>query len=126
MLGLSYIVPLLIVEILKFRLLGEGRYNLSHDLYGGLEHKNSCSLIYDRLGFRSKEKYERFMQLLAHEFFHLWNVKRIRPRELQSFDYDQENYTPSLWFCEGITSYYDLLIPVLAPVLWTINRKVPV
>ena len=66
------------------------------------------------------------MQLLAHEFFHLWNVKRIRPRELQSFDYDQENYTPSLWFCEGITSYYDLLIPVLAPVLWTINRKVPV
>jgi len=90
--------------------------HLSHDLYGGLEHKNSCSLIYDRLGFKTKEKYERFMQLLAHEFFHLWNVKRIRPRELQSFDYDQENYTPSLWFCEGITSYYDLLITFQAGI----------
>lgn len=84
--------------------------------YGGLEHKNSCSLNYPRLGFANPEKRERFLQLVAHEFFHLWNVKRIRPIELQTFDYDRENYTPSLWFCEGVTSYYDLLIPLRAGV----------
>jgi predicted metalloprotease with PDZ domain len=84
--------------------------------YGGLEHKNSCSLIYQRFGFRHPEKYDRFIQLVAHEFFHLWNVKRIRPQALEVFDYDQENYTPSLWFCEGTTSYYDLLIPTRAGI----------
>lgn len=84
--------------------------------YGGLEHKNSCCLIYPRFGFRDREKYERFMQLAAHEFFHLWNVKRIRPKALEVFDYDRENYTPSLWFCEGATSYYDLLIPYRAGI----------
>ncbi|ARV62829.1 peptidase M61 [Nostocales cyanobacterium HT-58-2] len=84
--------------------------------YGGLEHKNCCSLIYQRFGFRDREKYERFIQLVAHEFFHLWNVKRIRPKAFEVFDYDQENYTPSLWFCEGTTSYYDLLIPLRAGI----------
>ncbi|MDH6057911.1 M61 family metallopeptidase [Umezakia ovalisporum] len=84
--------------------------------YGGLEHKNCCSLIYQRFGFRSQDKYERFVQLAAHEFFHLWNVKRIRPKGLEVFDYEQENYTPSLWFCEGTTSYYDLLIPLRAGI----------
>jgi len=79
--------------------------------FGGLEHKNSCSLIYARFGFRAKDKYQRFMQLVAHEFFHLWNVKRIRPKALERFNYEQENYTTSLWFCEGTTSYYDLVIP---------------
>ncbi|BAY80564.1 peptidase M61 domain-containing protein [Calothrix parasitica NIES-267] len=90
--------------------------HLSAQSFGGLEHKNSCSLIYRRFGFNDREKYERFMQLVAHEFFHLWNVKRIRPKELEVFDYDQENYTPSLWFCEGTTSYYDLLIPLRAGI----------
>lgn len=80
--------------------------------YGGLEHKNSCSLIYPRFHFKEPEKYNRFMQLVAHEFFHLWNVKRIRPKALETFDYDQENYTTSLWFSEGTTSYYDNLIPL--------------
>lgn len=84
--------------------------------YGGLEHKNSCSLIYQRFGFRNPEKYDRFLQLVAHEFFHLWNVKRIRPKALETFNYDQESYTPSLWFCEGTTSYYDLLIPAWAGI----------
>ncbi|MGH1396945.1 MAG: M61 family metallopeptidase [Trichormus sp.] len=84
--------------------------------YGGLEHKNCCSLIYQRFGFRTQDKYERFIQLLAHEFFHLWNVKRIRPKALEVFNYDQESYTPSLWFCEGTTSYYDLLIPLRAGI----------
>jgi predicted metalloprotease with PDZ domain len=85
--------------------------HLANNSFGGLEHKNACSLIYSRFGFRAKEKYNRFMQLVAHEFFHLWNVKRIRPKALETFNYEQENYTTSLWFCEGTTSYYDLVIP---------------
>jgi predicted metalloprotease with PDZ domain len=56
------------------------------------------------------------MQLVAHEFFHLWNVKRIRPKALETFNYEQENYTTSLWFCEGTTSYYDLVIPQRAGI----------
>jgi predicted metalloprotease with PDZ domain len=88
--------------------------HLSNNGFGGLEHKNSCTLNYSRFGFRDPEKYNRFIQLVAHEFFHLWNVKRIRPKALEKFDYEQENYTPSLWFSEGTTSYYDLLIPLWA------------
>ena len=84
--------------------------------FGGLEHKNCCSLIYPRFGFRSEEKYNRFMQLVAHEFFHLWNVKRIRPKALETFDYSQENYTTALWFAEGTTSYYDALLPMRAGI----------
>jgi predicted metalloprotease with PDZ domain len=78
---------------------------------GGLEHKYCCSLLYPRFNFQGRDKYHRFMQLVAHEFFHLWNVKRIRPIGLEKFDYERENYTPSLWFSEGATSYYDLIIP---------------
>lgn len=86
--------------------------HLSSSGYGGLEHENCCSLNYPRFGFRAPEKYNRFMQLVAHEFFHLWNVKRIRPQTLENFDYSHENYTDCLWFAEGVTSYYDLLIPL--------------
>jgi predicted metalloprotease with PDZ domain len=90
--------------------------HLSSQGYGGLEHKSSCTLNYARFGFRSTDKYNHFMQLVAHEFFHLWNVKRIRPKALEMFDYDGENYTPSLWFSEGTTSYYDLTIPLRAGI----------
>lgn len=90
--------------------------HLSNNGFGGLEHKNSCTLNYSRFGFRDTDKYNRFIQLVAHEFFHLWNVKRIRPKALEVFDYEQENYTPSLWFSEGTTSYYDLLIPLRAGI----------
>lgn len=90
--------------------------HLSAQGYGGLEHKNCCSLNYPRLGFRSQEQYNRFVQLVAHEFFHLWNVKRIRPKALEEFDYEGENYTTCLWFCEGATSYYDTLIPARAGI----------
>ncbi|MBD1910991.1 MULTISPECIES: M61 family metallopeptidase [unclassified Leptolyngbya] len=90
--------------------------HLSNQGYGGLEHKDSCTLNYSRFVFRSAEKYSRFMQLVAHEFFHLWNVKRIRPKALEVFNYDGECYTPSLWFSEGTTSYYDLLIPLRAGI----------
>lgn len=90
--------------------------HLTSAAFGGLEHKNACSLIYARFGFRAKEKYNRFLQLVAHEFFHLWNVKRIRPKALEKFNYEQESYTTSLWFSEGTTSYYDLLIPLRAGI----------
>jgi predicted metalloprotease with PDZ domain len=82
--------------------------------YGGLEHRDSCSLICPRSAFRKAESYTTVLNLIAHEFFHLWNVKRLRPIALETFDYDQENYTPSLWFSEGVTSYYDLLLPLRA------------
>jgi predicted metalloprotease with PDZ domain len=90
--------------------------HLSANSYGGLEHKNCCSLLYPRWELRSDKDYQRFIQLVAHEFFHLWNVKRIFPKGLEKFDYDGENYTPSLWFSEGVTSYYDLLVPCRADI----------
>ena len=90
--------------------------HLTSNGFGGLEHKDSCSLIYSRTGFRAKDKYDRFMQLVAHEFLHLWNVKRIRPKGLEVFDYEGENYTPSLWFSEGTTSFYDLILPYRAGI----------
>lgn len=90
--------------------------HLSAGGFGGLEHKTCCSLNYPRLAFQNRDRYRRFMQLVAHEFFHLWNVKRIRPKALEHFDYEAENYTPSLWFCEGATSYYDMLIPLWSKI----------
>jgi len=94
---------------------------------GGLEHLNSCALGYPRFGFtiRSGERatsaapnatetperdYRGFLALVSHEFFHLWNVKRIRPDALGPFDYTQENYTKVLWVAEGITDYYADLV----------------
>ncbi len=89
---------------------------LSANSFGGLEHKSSCTLIYSRLGLCAEETYQKYMSLVAHEFFHLWNVKRIRPKGLEVFDYDQENYTDSLWLSEGSTSFYDLIIPLRAGI----------
>jgi predicted metalloprotease with PDZ domain len=77
---------------------------------GGLEHKASTALIFPRNGFNGHRGWEDFLTLAAHEYFHLWNVKRIKPRRFVPFDYAQENYTQLLWFFEGGTSYYDNLI----------------
>ncbi len=77
---------------------------------GGLEHKASTALLYPRSGFSSSRGWEDFLTLAAHEYFHLWNVKRIKPKALVPFDYSQENYTQLLWFFEGGTSYYDNLV----------------
>jgi predicted metalloprotease with PDZ domain len=88
---------------------------------GGLEHLNSTALAYPRFGFRParsegvnsagpnaqpQRTYHGFLSLAAHEFFHLWNVKRIRPDALGPFDYTKENYTKLLWVAEGFTDYY--------------------
>lgn len=77
---------------------------------GGLEHLNSTALGFRRFGFGDEDGYRRFQSLVAHEFFHLWNVKRIRPDALGPFDYTQENYTRLLWVAEGITEYYGNLM----------------
>ena len=73
---------------------------------GGLEHLNSSSLIMERNSFRVPSYYQYFLSLVSHEYFHLWNVKRIRPDALGPFDYSRENYTRLLWVAEGITEYY--------------------
>lgn len=72
---------------------------------GGLEHKSSTTLGVNRDTY-DKEHYNDFLNVMAHEYFHLWNVKRLRPYALGPFDYDHENYTTLLWFSEGFTSYY--------------------
>lgn len=77
---------------------------------GGLEHLHSTSLIFNRFGYGSEHGYRSWLGLVAHEYFHLWNVKRIRPEALGPFNYNEENYTHSLWVAEGITSYYDDLL----------------
>jgi predicted metalloprotease with PDZ domain len=73
---------------------------------GGLEHLNSTALGWRRNDFATDDGYRRFSSLVAHEFYHLWNVKRIRPDALGPFDYQNENYTRLLWVAEGITEYY--------------------
>ncbi len=76
---------------------------------GGLEHKNSTTLQTERNGY-SGDDYKSFLTLVAHEYFHLWNVKRMRPKALGPFDYDNENYTNLLFVSEGFTAYYEDLI----------------
>jgi predicted metalloprotease with PDZ domain len=78
---------------------------------GGLEHLNSTTLTWRRFGFSTDDDRLNFSGLVAHEFFHLWNVKRIRPDALGPFDYTGENYTRLLWVAEGITSYYEAVFP---------------
>ncbi|MEP7219889.1 MAG: PDZ domain-containing protein, partial [Bacteroidota bacterium] len=75
--------------------------------YGGLEHARSSVNMFDSEGLSDKTKSVKLLALLCHEYFHLWNVKRIRPAELGPFNYNEENYTRMLWLAEGVTSYYD-------------------
>lgn len=78
---------------------------------GGLEHDNSCLMMTGNFEIRDTARYHRWLSLASHEFFHAWNIRRLRPKELIKYDYENETYTPSLWVAEGITSYYqDLLL----------------
>lgn len=80
------------------------------DQYGGLEHARSQVSMFDSHLFGDRKRLGKFLALLTHEFFHTWNVKRLRPVELGPFDYHEENHTRMLWLAEGATSYYDDLI----------------
>jgi predicted metalloprotease with PDZ domain len=95
-----------------FNMLVEGR--------GGLEHRNSTLLMASRWATRTQDTYRAWLELASHEYFHTWNVKRLRPEALGPFDYDTENYTRSLWIVEGITDYYSDLAIVRAGLM---NRE---
>jgi predicted metalloprotease with PDZ domain len=77
---------------------------------GGLEHLSSTTLGATRNAYTDAKGYQNFLSLAAHEHFHLWNVKRLRPIALGPFDYDNENHTTNLWIAEGFTAYYQDLI----------------
>lgn len=76
-------------------------------LYGGLEHLNSTALQFDGRKLSNRKDYLNFLSLVGHEYFHLWNIKRIRPIELGPFDYLTEGYSTLLWLAEGLTSFMD-------------------
>src|SRR3954451_20245219 len=85
-------------------------FNLLTENGGGLEHRDACTLMSSRWRSRTREGYLEWLGLVAHEFFHAWNGKRLRPVELGPFDYEREVYTRSLWVAEGFTSYYGGLL----------------
>ncbi len=88
------------------------------DGYGGLEHRASTALICSRADLPVKGRkemsdgYRTYLGLCSHEYFHTWNVKRIKPAVFAPYDYQEENYTSLLWLFEGFTSYYDDLMLV--------------
>ncbi|MFM7025255.1 MAG: M61 family metallopeptidase [Limnohabitans sp.] len=93
--------------------------NAVDDGYGGLEHRNSTALICGRRDLprltgsgekKTSEGYTTLLGLISHEYFHTWNVKRLRPDAFARYDYTRENHTPLLWFFEGFTSYCDDLL----------------
>ena len=86
-------------------------FNLLTGASGGLEHRNSTVLMASRWDQGRRSSYMDWLSLASHEYFHLWNVKRLRPIELGPFDYEREVYPRSLWIAEGVTDYYaDLLV----------------
>ena len=93
------------------------------DGYGGLEHRASTALIARRRDLPQKgvpaltEGYVTLLGLVSHEYFHTWNVKRLRPAAFERYDYTRENYTDLLWFFEGFTSYYDDLLLLRAGLI---------
>ena len=97
--------------------------NAAEDAYGGLEHRASTALIaarrdLPRVGMAgTPDGYVTLLGLISHEYFHTWNVKRMKPRDLLAIDYGRENPTELLWFFEGFTAYYDDLMLVRAGLI---------
>ncbi len=85
-------------------------FHLTEVRDGGLEHASSTSIVVPRTTFRPAESYRHFLSITAHEYLHLYNVKRIRPKALGPFDYTRENYTRMLWWMEGTTDYFTYLV----------------
>jgi predicted metalloprotease with PDZ domain len=86
--------------------------NLCTEAGGGLEHDNCTVLMCSRWAMRRRESYLNWLALVSHEFFHTWNVRRLRPRALMNYDYESEQFFEELWIAEGITSYFDDLLLV--------------
>ena len=97
--------------------------NLQGIIYTGLEHANSTLLMapYYSLPLYNQEHccshYQKLLSLISHEFFHVWNIKSIKPSNFIEYDLNQENYTSLLWWFEGVTSYYDDLILLRAGLI---------
>jgi predicted metalloprotease with PDZ domain len=100
--------------------------NAVEDGYGGLEHRDSTALIAARRDLPQMNQakdapltdgYVTLLGLISHEYFHTWNVKRLKPSEFAPYNYTQENYTELLWFFEGFTSYYDDLLLLRAGLI---------
>ena len=89
-------------------------FNMLVEAGGGLEHRNSTILMGSRWLTRTRNAYRGWLELASHEYFHTWNVKRLRPEALGPFDYESENHTRSLWIVEGVTDYYANLMLVRA------------
>lgn len=81
--------------------------NVISESGGGLEHDNSTVMLTSRWSFRNRQSYKRWLGLVSHEFFHTWNIRRLRPKVLVNYDFENENYFDELWVGEGVTSYYD-------------------
>ena len=90
--------------------------HLTESGYGGLEHDCSCVLQYGRRRLAEGDGRRKFLQLVAHEYLHQWNVRRLRPAELAPYDFERPVVVPSLWFAEGVTSYVDQLLPHAAGI----------
>jgi predicted metalloprotease with PDZ domain len=84
---------------------------------GALEHKNSYLGMTGRFVTRTRGAYLSWLSTLAHEYFHAWNVKRLRPIELGPFDYENENYVKTLWVAEGFTDYFATILLGRAGIL---------
>lgn len=84
--------------------------NMVTESGGGLEHKNAFLTMSSRFTTRTRRAYVNWLNLVGHEYFHNWNVKRLRPVELGPFNYETETYTKSLWVAEGFTDYYGALL----------------
>lgn len=104
--------------------------NLKGEIYTGLEHCKCTTLIapfYALPSFNlsstisdlddTQDEYVKLLSLISHEYFHAWNVKLIKPKEFAPYDLSQENYTKLLWWFEGVTSYYEILILALSGVI---------
>ncbi len=77
---------------------------------GGIEHLNNTTVSFDGKELHTEDGMNRMMNFLAHEYFHHYNVKRIRPFELGPFNYDKANRTNLLWISEGLSVYYEYMI----------------
>ena len=91
---------------LVIQLLDEG--------YGGLEHDHAAVLQFSWETLTKKDGYRQLLQLIGHEYFHQWNVRRLRPSAYVPYRYDKAEISDGLWFAEGITSYFDLTLTLLA------------
>ncbi len=90
--------------------------HMLENAYGGLEHDYASVIQYDWRRLNKKSGYRKFLQLIGHEYLHQWNVRRLRPVEYIKYNYNKAVISDSLWFSEGITSYFDIALPLISKI----------